>query len=345
MLFYLDHQNRTNLERVQSTTLQARGWTERDLENLIAHHIDRIIREDDLLVISQERSYQEEPDIMALDREGRLHIFELKRWQSSPENLLQVLRYGQRFGQYEYQALDHLFRSYRLRVGRGGTEELSEAHRGYFELPEPLSRLEFNREQQFIVITDGLDRGTRDAINYWSGRGIPVRALPYRVFLTRDNTPILDVQPYSARGVDLADIEEGLVVVNTNATYMPDAWRDMLAQGKASAYFGRKTALQGIPRGAPIALYHTGVGIITLGRTTDTFRRAPVNDEPDEEFFVPCDFEYTVDPVAEPERAVAARDINAHLKGSHRFRQTIYTLPREAIDFIRARLREARDLG
>ncbi|MEX2375653.1 MAG: hypothetical protein WD942_08740 [Dehalococcoidia bacterium] len=343
MLFYLDHENRTDIDPVQATTLQQLNWTELDLENLIARHIDRVIREDELLVVGQERRYQEEPDIMAFDRDGCLHIFELKRWTSSRENLLQVLRYGQRFGQYDYQALDQVFKSYKRRIGGDGSEDLQGAHQRYFELAEPLPRSSFNGDQQFVVITDGLDRGTRDAIDYWSGRGLPVRALPYRIFLTRGSVPILDVQPYSARGLDVVDIQEGLVVVNTNSTYMPDVFTDMLEQEKAAAYFGRKSAVDGITKGSPLALYHTGVGIIAFGYTTsDSIGRAAVEGHPDEEHFVSCKFETKVNPVREPHLAVSAREINAHLDGSHRFRQTVYTLPNEAIAFVRKRLSDNR---
>lgn len=79
MLFCLNREDKSTLSDVHSTTLDALGWLEQDLEHLVAQHIDRIVREDQLLVISQERKYQEEPDILAVDRSGALHIFELKR--------------------------------------------------------------------------------------------------------------------------------------------------------------------------------------------------------------------------------------------------------------------------
>jgi hypothetical protein len=176
MLFYLKETDKSALEEVWPTTLQELGWVEKDLENLVARHIDRIVREDQLFVIHQERRYQEEPDILALDREATLNIFELKRWSSSPENLLQVLRYGQRFGQYDYVALDHLFQSYVMRVGGATRKALAVAHQEYFELPEPLSLSAFNSRQNFVVVTDGLDRPTREAIDYWSKHGLPVTA-------------------------------------------------------------------------------------------------------------------------------------------------------------------------
>lgn len=52
-----------------------------------------------------------------------------------------------------------------MRVGRE-SGELVKAHKEFFELPEAIERSEFNTQQRFIVMTDGLDRATREAIDY-----------------------------------------------------------------------------------------------------------------------------------------------------------------------------------
>jgi hypothetical protein len=345
VLFYLKEADKTALEPVRPTTLADLKWLEKDLEQLVARHIDRVVREDQLLVIHQERRYQEEPDILALDRTGALYIFELKRWISSPENLLQVLRYGQIFGQYDYVALDHLFQSYRLQAGSPARKPLVEAHHEYFELDGPLPLSAFNHRQMFVIVTDGLDRATREAIGYWGRQGLPVAALTYHVYRTAGGDVLLEVRPYGPEPDAFDELPDGLVTVNTNVTYMPEAWRDMLTNQKASAYYDRKTAVCGIRKGSPIALYHTGVGIIALGRTTDTFRRAPCGNDPDEEYYIPCEFDIVVDPEREPHKAVTAREVNEFLGASHRFRLTTYTLPPDAVNFVRRRLREKTKAG
>lgn len=342
MLFYLKETDKSALEEVRPTTLQKLGWVEKDLENLVARHIDRIVREDQLLVIHQERRYQEEPDILALDKEATLNIFELKRWSSSPENLLQVLRYGQRFGQYDYVALDYLFQSYMMRVGGATRKALAVAHQEYFELPEPLLLSAFNCRQNFVVVTDGLDRPTREAIDYWSKHSLPVTALTYRIYRTTNGDLLFEARPYGPEGDTFEELPEGLVVINTNSTYMPDAWKEMFEHQRASAYYDRKTAVCGIAKGNPIALYHRGIGIVAFGKTLDTFRRAPYGNDPDEEYYVPCEFEITVDPITEREKAVTAREVNDFLGASHRFRLTRYTLPSEAVEFVRDKLRQKR---
>ena len=155
MLFRLNPDDPGNVSEVCSTTLAEIGWREVDLENLIAENIDRVLRADDLMVFSQETQFQEEPDLMALDREGHLYIFELKRWRSSQENLLQVLRYGQRFGPCGYDTLEHLWERYQ-RNSDGATASLRDAHARYFELTVPLDKRSFNTEQRYVVITSGI---------------------------------------------------------------------------------------------------------------------------------------------------------------------------------------------
>lgn len=339
MLFYLDPNDRTSLKPLPGTTLARHGWTEKELEVLVAQHIDHVVRESQLLVVHQERRYQEEPDIMALDREGRLHLFELKRWGSDAENLLQVLRYGQRFGQHDYDALDNIFRRYAGREGQdGAVADLARAHQSYFDLPDPLPRARFNHDQVFVVMVNGLDRATREALAYWGSKGLPIRPLVYRVYSTRGGDLLFEIEPYGTEPdtTDLDDAAAGLAVVNTNVTYMADAWRDMLDGSKVAAYYGRKTAVDRLAIGDPVALFHRGVGVIALGRATTTFRRGSVGSDVDEEHYVLVDFEFKVNPTEEPHRAVTAREINEHLQASHRFRQTVYTLPASVVGFIRS---------
>ncbi len=54
----------------------------------------------------QSRSWQEKPDLMAVDKNGNLFIFALKAWESQSSNLLQALRYGQIHGAMKCPELD-----------------------------------------------------------------------------------------------------------------------------------------------------------------------------------------------------------------------------------------------
>ena len=93
------------------------GLKEKDIENFLKSRLSEIVSEDQLMLIGQERKRQEEADLLALDKDGILYIFELKRWKSEQENILQVMRYGQIFGRYTYEELEGLARRQQKLVG------------------------------------------------------------------------------------------------------------------------------------------------------------------------------------------------------------------------------------
>ncbi|WP_373508431.1 hypothetical protein [Thiocapsa sp.] len=103
-------------DKRRTLRLQSFGLDERALQGIFFRSLDRLFPDDELLLLMQSRAWQEEPDLMAIDREGRLFIFELKAWESQASNLLQVLRYGQRFGSMGYAELDVWFK--KVRRGR-----------------------------------------------------------------------------------------------------------------------------------------------------------------------------------------------------------------------------------
>jgi hypothetical protein len=145
MLLRIDTKSRM-ATRVKGEQLKTFNLDERGLQDILFRSLDRLLPDEELLLISQSRNWQEEPDLLALDERGRLFIFEIKVWESRSENLLQALRYGQIFGTYDYEALNQIFRLFD-ETGRS----LAEAHRAAFDAT--LSPIEFNREQVFVILT------------------------------------------------------------------------------------------------------------------------------------------------------------------------------------------------
>ncbi len=92
-------------ERKRTERLQSFGLDERALQAVLFDSLDRLFPDDELVLLMQSRSWQEEPDLMAVDKDGHLYIFELKAWESHSSNLLQVLRYGQMYGGSRYSDL------------------------------------------------------------------------------------------------------------------------------------------------------------------------------------------------------------------------------------------------
>jgi len=64
-----------------------------------------------------------------------------------------------------------------------------------------------------------------------------------------------------------------------------------------------------------------------------------INDDKEEEYYVPIDFEYIVDITADNwyERAIHAWEINYHFNTSYRFRQTVFQLPYKFAEYITPR--------
>jgi len=71
MLMAVDLKAKT-AKRVQSKPLKAFGLDERGFQQILFNSLDRLLPDDELILISQSRQWQEEPDLMAVDAEGKL---------------------------------------------------------------------------------------------------------------------------------------------------------------------------------------------------------------------------------------------------------------------------------
>jgi len=107
------------------------GKLEKDLEGILADHLLDVLFEDSALMpIFRERPMQAEADIYALNRDGDLIIFELKRGFAGADAMLQVLRYAQVAGQWTFNKLEEQYKKYETR----NTASLAEAHMEAFNL-------------------------------------------------------------------------------------------------------------------------------------------------------------------------------------------------------------------
>ena len=229
MLLKVDPEAQT-AERIPGKMLQTFDITEKDLQNILFRTLDRLLYDEELLLIMQSRNWQEEPDLMALDKDGRLYIFELKAWEAHSANILQVLRYGQMYGNYKYEELNHLYMQFDD-TGRS----LREAHRDNFGIS--ISDDKFNTDQVFVVMTNGLDYGTREAIQYWRSRNLDVRPWVYRAYQLNGSELFLEISPFAVRDNPFEDITgQGYYILNTDYRSDPKNHEDMLKNRKAAAY-------------------------------------------------------------------------------------------------------------
>ena len=250
-----------NYEKVKRTSLANIGWKEKNLEDLLSKNINDLIYSNDLMTIFTQRIWQEEPDILALDITGDLYIFELKRWTSNPENLLQVLRYGQLYGGSNYDELNELYKKHHVGAGT-----LLEAHKKHFDLTESsqLKPSDFNKQQHFVVVTNGVDQETIEAISYWKNNGLNLDAITYWIYQI-ENEYFIEFDMYSPVEGFLA-YENNAYVLNTNHSNDSNCTADMLNNHKAAAYSsGWMEKIDKIQKGDFVFLYQSGVGIVAYG--------------------------------------------------------------------------------
>ena len=326
MLYQINKSDIQNSKRMPIHNPGTFGLKEKDIEEFLTTRLHEVIQEDQLLLIGQERSWQEEADLLALDKDGVLYIFELKRWESNRENILQVMRYGQIFGRYSYEKLEALSK----RQGKLEPNGLQDSHKKHFELEQAISKEKFNSDQVFVLVTHGLDDDTISAVEYWKKKGVRIECAPYCVY-SIDNEPYIQFHTYSPNQELIVESNTRIFIVNTNKAYMEDAWKSMLGNSKASAYYDRKYSVTGIQKGDRVYLYHTGEGVIAKGVATGGHKKTDINSDSDEEFYVSLDFSkgWVLDNSDDWKKAPKAWQINQKLNTGHRFRQTVFSISEE----------------
>lgn len=342
MLFYLNNKDKAEINPVTHKSFASIGWKEADLENLIAKNMAKLIPQNQLMVLFQERPFQEEADIYALDKKGALYIFELKRWQSQKENILQVLRYGQIYGQYTYEQLQEMLQKYE----RKSALNLAQKHYEYFSeaIPNKLSEADFNKQQHFIVITNGTDLDTRNAIKYWQDKGLLIDSIIYWLYIVNEQA-IFEFDPYNPEREVIIEEEGKNYIVNTNLTWSDTNYREMLDNNKAAAYGERRYGIKNLRKGDTVFLYHNGVGVIAFGKVKNNKHKSRYHvGHKEEEYFVDLSFEWVADPDKEPNKAVKAWQINKKLSSQHAFRQTIFSIRPKMANAIKELARSVSNL-
>ena len=264
---------------------------------------------------------------MAIDREGSLYIFEIKVWEAHQENLLQVLRYGQIYGASDYDGLDRIWQR-----TAGAEKSLSDAHEAKFDVK--LRREDYNRRQVFVVLTNGLDVDTRQAIRYWLKTKLDVRPWVYRAY-EFDGQLLIEISPFRTADDPLEDQAEspgdGYYIVNTNIRNDAQDDEAMLAEKKVAAYFEPwKFKIARLKKGDHVFLYRSGVGIVAAGRANGKLKKASYHAQPehrDEEYSMGLDDFIHVAP---PLTAAEVKEISGN--SGLIFRQTMFSLDHDAGD-------------
>ena len=306
------------IQRVPRSRLFDIGWKEEDFQKFLFENLEKVLQDEELLLIMQSRKWQEEPDLMAIDTNGDLYIFELKAWESQEYNLLQALRYGQIYGQYPYESLNEFFLKFFPE-----SPDLLKSLNGKFGTS--LTQEQINRKQHFIVITNGLDFKTRQAILYWAKNGIDIKSWVYRIYRLENQNILVEFDTFHIVEDPYEDIEEGSYILNTNYGNDPTDDKDMIDKQKAAAFLDPwKRNIQKLKKGDRVFLYRSGEGIVAIGTASGKLEKKPHGEDEDGEYSM------KLEKFRKMKRALQASEIKKITGINYRFMSTMFAIDKES---------------
>jgi hypothetical protein len=233
---------------------------EKNLEDLLSQNLwDVLFEGSQLMPIFQERSWQPEADIYALNELGDLVIFELKRAHADGGAVHQALRYCEKAGRYGYEKLEEMLRTYR----KGRPVDLQQEHQIGFELEHPLDRSAFNRTQHLIIVGSAGDDELIRNVDYWKSKGISLSFIPYRVYrIANEDYFEFFSLPYDQHSNP--GLAKG-VIFDTNLSYNEDSIWYMCDGNRVAAFGDIKGIVHSLSKGDIVFLYHKGRGIVAAG--------------------------------------------------------------------------------
>lgn len=257
-----------SLEPVGFDDMETVEKLEEDLEHIIANNlVDVLFEEARLLPIYQERKGQPEADVYAIDRQGNLVIFELKRKTAPRGAVQQIFRYSQTAGRWSYNRLDEMYKEYSEALeGALEFESLQEAHKEAHGLEEALPPHEFNRDQHLRIIGNAADDDLIDAIDYWKDQGIEIDFVPYRLY-ELDGTRYFEFFsfPYDQHR---NPAERKGVLFDTNKSWFEDGVWVMIEETRVAAWGDAKRFIDRLEKGDIVFFYHKGRGVVAASQVT-----------------------------------------------------------------------------
>ena len=274
MLYKLEQDNDkiSGIEPVEFKDLSSFGKLEKDLENLIATNILELLFEDaKLMPVFQERSYQAEADIYALNEKGELVIFELKRSSADYSAVQQALRYAEHAGQWSYKKLESKFRQY----VKDENKSLVDVHQEAFELEHKLEPKDFNQKQHLIIIGSAADESLISSVDYWNKNGLSIEFLPYRIYELAGEKYFEFFAPPYDKHKNPADVKG--VLFDTNRTYDENGIWHMLESKRLEAYGDAKRFVSHVNEGDIVFFSHKWCGVVAAAKVKSKVYK-PDND-------------------------------------------------------------------
>ncbi len=279
MLFSIRKDKTGKPQPVPVSTLAAQGWKEKDLEKYLRRNLKHLIG-GDLMIIGQSSPGEPEADLTALDSFGDLWFFELKREPTSSDNLLQVMRYSQAAAAYTIDDLGDIY----SRLEDAGTDSLAVEfckHFGYLSETAAQHWADLiGKRHHLVVIADGADEETVQAVNHWQTHGLDIQLWPFRIHPDGHGLFRLELPDLFIKGRKISRGESGVFLVNTCRRYQAgDSEGYMLKHQCALATCGHAPKINRILTGSRVLLYANRLGIIAHGLATAEKRNIVLDDD------------------------------------------------------------------
>lgn len=250
--------------------------SERKLEEILLSNIG-IIGEDYLLIGKQVRtSYGKYIDLLAINREGKITIIELKKDKTPREVVAQTLDYASWVKDLSYEDILQIFKD-----TYGNTKSFEKSFVDKYDENPPE---EINEEHDMLIVATNLDNETERIINYLSKYyNVPINVVFFK-FFKDDNTEYLTrswlIDPQlieeKAIGNSIQNKSETWnghdFVVNIESSFEVSAWEDYKKYGFISASGGQRyiSPLTKLFIGARIFAMIPGKGYLGVGEVIKT---------------------------------------------------------------------------
>jgi hypothetical protein len=259
------------------------GGNEKDLENFLKESFGDLLFPE-YFVFGNERAFQREADLFAVNSTGDLIVFELKvHGHYDRDKIYQVLDYAQHFSFWRYNEMNNHFK--KCFPEHKDLIDAFEEHFGF-----KINLTEFNKRQKAIVISHSSSEDIGKISRYWKKVGINIEEYFYRFYEVSNKN-------YFEISNELSfQQNSNNCWINTCKTHFPNAYLDMVKGKKAAAYDNRTGIIGTWLNKSYIFLYHNGYGVIGAGKGTAKIRDLH-NDEfdVDERFIKLTDFINGVD--------------------------------------------------
>ena len=259
---------------------------EKHLEELLVNNLFSVFFDQPLLAFHQEVCGEPVADIYALNAQGDIIIFELKRDVAGHGALDQLLRYAGNAGLWSYKEIEA---KYWARYNADKKVSLIEAHRKFFELEEDskLREGDFNREQHLWVVGSAADTMLMQRIDYWKSKGISIDFFPYRIY-DINNKAYLEffAKPYDYH---LNPAERKGVLFDTNGSYDHgdgyECFREMAKASRISAYGERSDAVRCLNQNDYVFYSQVGKGVICAAKVKGRNYKKTVHPDHGDEWY------------------------------------------------------------